>query len=153
MGAAAIYIQNNLLSPFLPIIHSKPYPNNPSSTKAELQAIYAALHNINHLYNHLQINIYSDSQAALKPINKYITNLTHPRDLVKMKNHSLLIAINNIIQNLKRHHVKTSFKWIKGHNGNTFNDLADKEANIARSDITRTTTYLLWRKYPEAHIT
>lgn len=66
MGSGTLFVNRDTNE----IIHSqkiKPTESNPSSTKAEIVAIYSAL---KVCPKNLDVNIYSDSQSALSNLNK-----------------------------------------------------------------------------------
>lgn len=94
-------------------------PNNPSSTKAELYAIYAALLITD---KRIQIRINTDSKCSLDIIkNKYNAHLTE-RNLLKINNHFLIEAIRDEI---KRFQHKPIFIKVKAHTGVELNERAD----------------------------
>ena len=73
-----------------------------------------------------KITIYSDSQYVVNSINnKHVFKWITENDLSK-KNLDLW---KQIIDNISKHQVK--FVWVKGHNKNEFNELADLYATHA----------------------
>ncbi|CAB4414594.1 unnamed protein product [Rhizophagus irregularis] len=75
-----------------------------------------------------QITIHTDSQAAIDSFHKSI-NLSSisPRRYNKIDNNILCTSIHYIIRELK---LKISFKKVKAHSGDAFNDIADQQAKI-----------------------
>ena len=71
-------------------IKCKPPAGNPSSTKAELAAIYGALIRCT---ENQQIQLFSDSQAAIDGISKACQISTTIRQICKMNNNAMLDAI------------------------------------------------------------
>ena len=97
----------------------------PSSTRAELLAIYTALLTIP---NNRSISIYTDSQAAIDGIHKSRSYFAHNKWL-SANNRNLL---NNIefVTNFKS--LQVVYVKVKAHSGIEGNELADSLANQGR---------------------
>jgi len=93
----------------------------PSSTRAELGAIWAALLVVPYGAN---VQIFSDSKAAIEGIQNF-QGLTNIRSNFKAKNHSL---INQILNCCKTKEIKLELVKVKGHSSNIWNDKADRLA-------------------------
>ena len=93
----------------------------PSSTKAELVAIWMAL-----LVAppNLDVEIYTDSAAAIASLGKKI-QLDSTHKWIKEKNYSL---VTKILDLAKSKQLMFSFVKVKGHSGNKWNEVADKLA-------------------------
>jgi len=122
--------------------------NWPSSTRAELGAIWIALLVAPYKAN---MRIYSDSKAAIDRIWS-LKESTSIRDYFKTKNCSL---ISQIIDCCKTKEINLELIKVKGHSMNKWNDRADK---LAKEDLlsnlilevyevttSRISTALLWK--------
>ncbi|KAI5643820.1 hypothetical protein NE865_04216 [Phthorimaea operculella] len=74
---------------------------------------YNGLHNVSNLMYFLWNTLYSDSQAALKSLNKTSTTLV----LVK----ECKLALYKL-----PHKTRITDDWVSGHQGNTVNEVADE---------------------------
>lgn len=100
---------------------------NTTNNRAELQGVLNAL---KYFKYSTEMEIYSDSAYIVNSINNgYLEQWIQNCDETK-KNMDLWQEIYQLIH---FHNVK--FFWIKGHNNNEFNELADCYANIAASVI------------------
>lgn len=75
-----------------------------------------------------EINIYSDSQYVCNAFNKKWINKWIREDFKKIKNPDLWKELNNILTSVN---VPVNFIWIKGHNGDIYNELANDLAQFA----------------------
>lgn len=104
--------------------------DQPTNNIAELKAIQFAL-----LYafsetvvnpelnaKDLTIKIYSDSQYAIKSLTEW--DIEKKTKGQKKKNYELIKQIQNEIDHFK----KVEFEWVKGHDGNTYNEKVDQAA-------------------------
>jgi len=89
----------------------------PSSTRAELAAIFIALLTAP---SHACITIHTDSLCAIQVLNK--DNHTHTRHWLKTTNVSWISKITTVI---KEKSLNVSYVKVKGHSDNLYNDLAD----------------------------
>ncbi|EXX77399.1 hypothetical protein RirG_024060 [Rhizophagus irregularis DAOM 197198w] len=76
------------------------------------------------------IDIYTDSQNVIDIFHKISNKLISIRRFLKISNYSAWKLINHVIVT-KNLNVK--FHKVKSHSGDTFNDLSDDLANMARS--------------------
>lgn len=89
---------------------------NETNNRAELKAIIAAVNKLPH--DATEILVYSDSQYALNTLSG-----TWKRKL----NKDLFDVWDKVI--VKRPNISISFEWVKGHNGNVYNELCDQLCN------------------------
>lgn len=88
---------------------------NETNNRAELKAIIAALYNLpNDAKN---VIVISDSQYALNTCS----------GIWKRKSNKDLFVIHDDI--VKKRGLNVSYEWVKGHNGDYFNELCDKLCN------------------------
>ncbi|PKY59604.1 hypothetical protein RhiirA4_482478 [Rhizophagus irregularis] len=118
----------------------------PSSTKAETMAILTALI-VCPSFGKITIN--TDSQAAIDSFHKS-KNLhsTSPRRYNKINNNILWSSIHYIIKELS---LQVRFIKVKAHSGNAFNDIADIQAKLGRTQPIPTT--ILHDHLPHQNIT
>ena len=100
----------------------------PSSTKAELIAIWTAILAIPIWIT--TINIFTDSQAAIDSINKAKTSLWNVRQYTKTPNSMI---IEQILRLTRTKIQSLNLIKVKGHSGDLFNNLADDIAKQAAS--------------------
>ncbi|CAB4426586.1 unnamed protein product [Rhizophagus irregularis] len=106
----------------------------PSSTKAETMAILTALVVCPEFGI---ITIFTDSQAAIDSFHKSKNLHTiSPRRFNKINNNILWSSIHFIIQTLS---LKVKLSKVKAHSGNQFNDIADIQAKLGRTQPIPTT--------------
>jgi ribonuclease HI len=150
MGSSAVIVtQNEALNNTDSYNYiSKPPPGDESSTRAEIWAIYAALRKCDPTAN---ITINTDSQAAKDSIEKVLHTTVSTRQMMKLKNNSMLIEIAKQVE-----HYQLIPKIIKvpAHTGLPLNELADRLANASMimsdnlyQDLDRTcTTSILYHQ-------
>src|SRR6266480_1098538 len=97
----------------------------PSSTRAELLAIYTALLTVP---INKSVVIYTDSQAAIDRIHRS-SNFVRKFQWTNISNHTLLHNISHII---KFKSISVKYVKVKGHSGLEGNDMADNMANLSR---------------------
>ena len=98
--------------------------------------ILAVVESLNKLKRYSRVVVISDSKYLVDAINK---RWVHRWQLNRWKRNKKDLASNSdlwklLLVQLDRHKVK--FEWIKGHSGDTYNDLADKlavDASMAKS--------------------
>ncbi|PKY59867.1 ribonuclease H-like protein [Rhizophagus irregularis] len=106
----------------------------PSSTKAETMAILTALVVCPEFG---KITVYTDSQAAIDSYHKSKNLHTiSPRRFNKINNNILWSSIHFIIKTLS---LQVKLSKVKAHSGNQFNDIADIEAKLGRTQPIPTT--------------
>ena len=122
-------------------IHSAGFEKETTSQRMELISIINALEYIKEklLTKNLSIIIYSDSQYAIKGASSWMYNW-YDNNWMRIKNDKKL-KINKKLQvkNLDLWKkifeltkiLKPKFIWIKGHSGNSYNELCDKLAVTA----------------------
>ncbi|PKY59553.1 hypothetical protein RhiirA4_515610 [Rhizophagus irregularis] len=106
----------------------------PSSTKAETMAILTALV----VYPEFgKITVHTDSQAAIDSFHKSKNLHTiSPRRFNKINNNILWSSIHFIIKTLS---LQVKLLKVKAHSDNQFNDIADIQAKLGRTQPTPTT--------------
>ena len=119
MGIGFVIAVDNYRSPY--ISFSSRIIDWPSSTRAELGAIWAALLVAPYKAN---LRIFSDSKAAIEGIQNF-QGLMSVRKNFNAKNHSL---INQIIDCCKTKELKLELIKVKGHSSNIWNNRADQLA-------------------------
>ena len=130
MGSASIITPTNSIqtvSNILSTIKTKPLPNNPSSTRAELQAIADSISQID---SSKKITLFTDSMNSIHVI-KQVLSSTNIRDIFKKENHAILLSIREYILKFQKH---PEFVWIKSHNQNELNEYVDQIAKEAAQD-------------------
>lgn len=107
---------------------------NTTNNRMELGAVIAAFNAIKviEIDNKLQyvINLYSDSKYVTEAINKnWLFNWVR-RGFMNVKNTELWSQLYLLISPLMlQTNVKVNFIWVKGHNGNYYNEIVDKLAS------------------------
>ena len=116
-AASTIVILNDI------IIYEKAKSfNHTTNNQMELLAPVLALIEIERLgFLNEDITIYSDSQYFINGITKWIDGWIE-KDFEGVKNEELW----RILEAYRRENIK--YKWVKGHNGNYFNEQVDKLA-------------------------
>lgn len=108
-----------------------------TNNQMELQAVIDALKDIliksQELKEPITINIYSDSQYVCNAFNKLWIIKWKNEDFKKIKNPELWKELYNLFTTaLKQNTIgQYNFIWVKGHNGNEFNEEADSLAQMA----------------------
>ena len=106
-GAAYIIIQDNEI-----VYEASKKFKNTTNNRMEMLAIISA---VNHVPEHSELTVYSDSQYAINVFNgKWKPKIN--KDLIDLYHK---VAINKTI----------ILKWIKGHSGNKYGDYVDKLAS------------------------
>ncbi len=107
----------------------------------EVKAVFAAYKEIRKLYNEYGINsfiIFTDAQAIVSTINKRLPYKWAMQGWKKRYSHEKVKHIDlwkqilNIETFAQLSGINISIQHVKGHNGNTFNELADK---LAKNEI------------------
>lgn len=101
---------------------------DPKSTnnRMEITAVLTALSWIYDNHSNQEIIVYSDSQYMVRAINELWLEKWIDKDFNNIKNKDLWLRLYKYICKLN-----VKFVWIKGHDGNNFNELADKLATEA----------------------
>ena len=95
---------------------------NETNNRAELKAIIAALHNLPN--DAKRVIVISDSQYALN---------TCSGNWKRKLNKDLFVIHDEIV---KKRGLKVSYEWVKGHDGDYYNELCDKLCNeVAGFDL------------------
>jgi len=98
----------------------------PQTTNNEME-LTAVLEALKKLKEPCKVNLYTDSQYIANAINDWIYNWSKENwSIAKKKNIKHLDKWKKIYDLLKIHDVKAI--WIKGHDGNYYNELCDKYA-------------------------
>lgn len=74
------------------------------------------------------ITIVTDSKYVVDAINKGWLESWHAKDYLKTANSDLWKELHRIMTSMKDKGFNISFEWIKGHNGNKWNEMADRLA-------------------------
>ena len=124
-GAAAVII---VLNDSIIFENVKSF-NNTTNNQMELLSPIIALKELERL-NFLDedITIYSDSQYFINGITQWIDNWIK-RDFANVKN----VEYWKILNNYRKYNI--NYQWVKGHNGNYFNEQVDKLAQNAMRRI------------------
>lgn len=100
-----------------------------TSNRMELKAIIKALNSIDPGHN---IDFYSDSKYCMDGINSWLENWIKRGKLDKMENPGLW----RTFLKAKNKHIDggstLNFTWVRGHNNNQLNEIADKLAQKGR---------------------
>ena len=118
------------------IITARAYGGQDGTTnnQMELYAVTQALKYIHEkLHDEFPCTIWSDSQYVVRGINEYYPkwNLQMKMGKKLIKNQAFwleLKEVRNLLTNVE-------IKWIKGHSGNEYNDIADKLAKEGKDII------------------
>ena len=101
--------------------------NDTTNNRMELKAVIMAL---KETPTNLELTIYTDSTYVQKGISEWIKNwkVNNWRSSNKkpVKNKDLWVELNDLCQKNK-----VTWKWVKGHSNNKYNDLADELATLA----------------------
>ena len=115
-GYAAVITHNDLV---IKVLHEG--FKNTTNNRMEIMGVLSALE---YFKTPMDIELYSDSSYVVNSINnKHLDKWISESDDTK-KNMDLWIRVYNV---MKKHRV--SFFWVKGHDNNEFNELADLYAN------------------------
>lgn len=87
-----------------------------TNNRMELMAVVRVLEN----YSGLRIHIHSDSTYVVTPISTGSIKKRSIEQLMKKPNHDLWIRIKELLTS------DVTCSWVRGHNGNKYNELADK---------------------------
>ena len=91
--------------------------NNTGELTAIYEAIYYAIEN-----NYEHVLIYSDSRYCIDSLT--IWNIEKKKKGKQKANYFLIKDILGLMED-----INVSFEWVKGHNNNWYNDIADNLAN------------------------
>lgn len=107
--------------------HSEGKWLNVTSSRMEVMAIKRALEIISPSKDH-KIIIHSDNEYCVNSINKgWLSNWIENNDLQRA-NFDLWVVIAELL----RSHYSVEIKWLRGHSGQEYNELADRLANEGR---------------------
>lgn len=109
-------------------IHSKRYLDT-TSNRMEMKAILKALQMVDAGH---KIDIHSDSKYCIDTLNLWLIVWINNGKIWEKKNADLWMKIWMKYKDHKDKGSTIHFIWIRGHNGNTLNELADELANKAR---------------------
>jgi ribonuclease HI len=108
---------------------------NSTNNAAELKGVIESL-KIANRYEVNKCTIYTDSQYVVKGTNEYISKWKSKNwvksDGTEVINKEYWIDLDKRLSEIKRKNVELNIQWIKGHDNNLGNDIADKSATIAR---------------------
>ena len=109
---------------------------NTTNNRMELLAVINALEALKEMSNLPRtISLYMDSQYVQKGITEWIKqwkrNHWRTSDKKQVKNQDLWQKLDTLSENLQSGEFAISYKWVKGHEGNFYNELCDKMAREA----------------------
>jgi ribonuclease HI len=130
MGAGIVYTipSPNQTSTTQHVILKKGFkltPQQPSSTKPELYAIYGALLQTS---PPTELTIFTDSQTSLDLINRFTTTTLSDREIIKTPNYGILEAIQS---EFNKFETTPTIQKVRAHIGLPLNELADRVAKDA----------------------
>jgi len=99
---------------------------NIKTGQSELLAIYFALSALESIIENDKVDLYSDSQYCINSFNVWY-NSWKERDFLDVKNLELILSIQKIIDKIRENN-SLNLIWVKGHNNNEGNEIADKLA-------------------------
>ena len=101
---------------------------NTTNNKMELLSVIVALKEFDEPY---KINLFTDSKYVTDAINKnWLLSWEKQNYRIGKKDEVKNIDLWRELSNLLNYH-EVSFNWVKGHNGNKYNERCDELANIA----------------------
>lgn len=110
--------------------HQKEISGSEMITTNNRMELFAVIKAFETLKEPCDLDIFTDSKYIFDGITKWIPNWKK-NNWKKVKNPDLWIMLDNLIQ--KTDH-KINWHWVKGHNGDKFNEIADKLATKAISE-------------------
>ena len=115
-GYAAVITHNDLV---IKVLHEG--FKNTTNNRMEIMGVLEAL---KYFKTPMNIEIYSDSSYVVNSINeRHLHKWIEDNDITK-KNMDLWVEVYNLL-----HKHRVNFFWVKGHDDNEFNELADLYAN------------------------
>jgi len=107
-----------------------PFMDSPTSASMEIMAVIRALEILSFRYN---IIIHSDNQYVVNTYEKkWLQRWVKNGELGKRANGELWKRFDKIVSKHKKMGSRVKLCWVKGHNGNEYNEIADKLANEGR---------------------
>ena len=111
-----------------------------TNNRMELLAVINALEALNEMSNLPRaISLYTDSQYVQKGITEWINqwkrNQWRTSDKKQVKNQDLWQKLDALSTDLQSGEFTISYKWVKGHEGNVYNELCDKMARQAIASL------------------
>lgn len=103
------------------------YSDNTTNNRMELTAVIKSLEV---LKEPCEIDIFTDSKYVHNGITQWIINWKK-NNWKKVKNTDLWQQLDKLVMDLDH---KINWHWVKGHNGDYFNEIADK---LATTEITK----------------
>ena len=122
-GYAAVMLFDNPEIGIKIIAGGEPHTTN---SRMELMGVLKALSWIYSNYPLEKIHIYTDSQYVTNAINKGWLEKWIERDFRNIKNKDLWLLMYKYVCR-----INPTFTWVRGHNGNMYNEIADKIASDA----------------------
>ena len=109
------------------------YEEETTNNRMELTAAIKAL---SILKNKSNVVLYTDSKYLMEGISKWIDGWKKNNWRTSNKKEVKNIDLWKMIDNLNKNHI-IEWKWVKGHSGNSGNEMADDLANYAISSKSR----------------
>lgn len=127
---AFVVVENNVL------LHQKwGYEKVTTNNKMEMTAVLAALSFVHSDLPLLEATIITDSQYVFRGITGWMygwRNKMWKRDGEDIPNRDLWEQLYKLANSLKR----VDYKWVRGHDGNKWNEVADNLCSAAYKDFT-----------------
>ena len=134
--------------------------NNRMEISAALKAMEDVVRRLSDgSFSILQINLFSDSEYVCNAINQkwinkwqtnnWMTSGFQGRDPKPVKNKDLWEQVIAVMNNLKNRNVNITISHVKGHNGDEFNEKADK---LATSATANSTNHIIDEEYEKAYL-
>jgi len=112
--------------------HSSKKYMDTTNNRMELKAIIKALESIDIGHN---IDVYSDSKYCVDGINQWLDGWIKKGNLRDKMNFELWQRFRDVRKVHRDGGTTINVTWVRGHNGNEFNEMADKLANVGRLNI------------------
>ena len=110
------------------------FGTSPSTTnnRMEIEAVYNALLWIKQR-RFVDVIIYSDSQYTVNSLTHWSKQRENSNWRKRFPNEDIIVPAYLLLKELKERNTK--LKWVRGHNGNYWNEEADKLANNKASSV------------------
>lgn len=103
--------------------------NNQMELRAVIDSLKVVLVELQTLKEKISVNVYSDSKYVCDAFNKNWIDKWIKEDFKKIKNPELWKELREIMRYTVA--IEFNFIWVRGHNGNEYNEEADSLAQMA----------------------